>query len=143
MTNGYMRKASAIYQQNSVRGSVEDADSHQLIGMLLEGAIDRVIQARGHMIHGNVAKKGNNITRAVAIVGELRNSLDHKVDRVISERLDALYEYVSRRLLFAQLNDDPAALDEVVQLLTPIRDGWQGIRNSYLAGSRQAAGAMR
>ena len=143
MTNGYMRKASAIYQQNSARGSVEDADSHQLIGMLLEGAIDRVIQARGHMIHGNTAEKGGNIRRAVAIVGELRDSLDHKAAHAISERLDALYEYVSRRLLFAQLNDDPAALDEVVQLLTPIRDGWQGIRGSYQAGGRQAAGAMR
>lgn len=143
MTNGYMRKASAIYQQNSVRGGIEDADPHRLVGMLLDGAIDRVVQARGHMVHGNVAAKGSNITRVLAIVGELRNSLDHKADRVISQRLDSLYEYVSRRLLFAQLNNDPAALDEVAGLLAPIRDGWQGIRASYLAGSRQVAGAIR
>ncbi|MFC5524794.1 flagellar export chaperone FliS [Rhodanobacter ginsengisoli] len=143
MTNGYMRNASAIYQQNSIRGGIEDADPHQLVGMLLDGAIERVVQARGHMVHGNVAAKGSSISRALAIVGELRNSLDHKADRVISQRLDSLYEYVSRRLLFAQLNNDPEALDEVARLLTPIRDGWHGIRDSYLTGNRQVAGAMR
>ncbi len=143
MTNGYMRNASAIYQQNSVRGGIEDADPHRLVSMLLDGAIDRVVQARGNMIHGNVAAKGSNITRALAIVGELRDSLDHKVDRVISQRLESLYEYVSRQLLFAQLNNDPEALDEVARLLTPIRDGWHGIRDNYLAGNRQVAGAMR
>jgi flagellar protein FliS len=143
MTNGYMRNASAIYQQNSVRGGIEDADPHRLVGMLLDGAIDRVVQARGHMIHGNVAAKGNSISRALAIVGELRNSLEHKADPVISQRLDSLYEYVSRRLLFAQLNNEPEALDEAARLLTPIRDGWHGIRDNYLAGNRQVAGAMR
>ena len=143
MTNGYMRKASAIYQQNSALGGVEGADAHQLISMLLDGAISRVIQAQGHLMHGDVAAKGRSISGAVAIVGELRNSLDHKVDRALSERLESLYEYVSRRLLFAQLNNDPAALDEVMKLLTPVRDGWQGIRGSYLASSRPAAGAAR
>lgn len=143
MSYGYMRNASALYQQNSVAGGVEDADAHRLIGMLLDGAIERVVQARGCMVHGDVAAKGSNVTRALAIVGELRNSLDHKADRELSQRLDSLYEYVSRRLLFAQLNNDPAALDEVVRLLTPIRDGWEGIRESYLASNRQVAGAMR
>ena len=143
MTNGYMRKASAIYQQNSVRGSVEGADSHQLIGMLLDGVIDRINQARGHMTHGNVAAKGRNISGALAIVGELRDSLDHKVDRNLSQRLDALYQYVTGILLQAQLNNDPAGLDEAIRLLTPIRDGWQAIRGNYVSRPQVAAGAVR
>jgi flagellar protein FliS len=139
MSYGHMRNASAIYQQNSARGGVEDADPHQLISMLLDGAIDRISQARGHMIHGNVADKGSSITRAVAIVGELREGLDHKVDPAFSQRLDSVYEYVTRRLLYAQLNDDLAALDESVRLLAPIREGWQAIRSDYLSG-KPAAG---
>jgi len=141
MTYGYMRNASAIYQQNSVRGVVENADPHQLVSMLLNGAIDRIIQARGNMVHRNVAAKGTSIARAVAIIGELRNSLDHKVDRVLSQRLDSLYDYVARRLLVAQLNDDQAALDEAIRLLTPIRDGWQAIRGAGMPSAQQAAGA--
>ena len=133
MNYGPMRHASALYQQNSAAGGVESADPHQLVGMLLDGAMDRIAQARGHIAHGNVAAKGVCISKAVAIVGELRNSLDHKVDGGLSQRLESLYEYVTRRLLYAQLHDDVAALDEASRLLAPVRDGWQGIRASYLA----------
>ncbi|MFA6230064.1 MAG: flagellar export chaperone FliS [Rhodanobacter sp.] len=143
MTNGYMRKASAIYQQNSVRGGIEDADPHQLVNLLLSGVIDRITQARGHMIHGDVPAKGRAITGAVSIVNELRNSLDHKVDATLTQRLDSLYEYVSRRLLIAQLHDDTGALDEVINLLTPIRDGWLAIRPDYMAAGQRVAGGVR
>lgn len=143
MRNGYMSSATAAYQQNSVQGGVEGADPHQLIGMLLDGAIDRSVQARGHMVHGNVTGKGETISRVLAILVELRESLDHKADPKLCQRLDSLYEYVSRRLLFAQLNNDTAAIDEAIGLLSPIRDGWQGIRDNYLSSARQVAGAKR
>ncbi len=71
----------------------------------------------------------------MAIVGQLRDSLDHKVDPTFSQRLESLYEYVTRRLLYAQLNDDLVALDEAARLLGPVREGWQGIRGAYLAQS--------
>ena len=143
MTYGYMRNASAVYQQNSARGRIENADAHQLVSMLLEGAIDRTVQARGHMVRADVAAKGRAINGAISIVGELRNSLDHKVDPGMSQRLDSLYEYVSRRLLMAQLHDDVGALDEVIKLLTPIRDGWLGIRPHYMAAGQRVGGAAR
>ena len=139
MTNAYMRQASAMYQQTRAGGRVEGADPHQLIAMLLDGAIERITQARGHIRHGDVPAKGAALSKAVAIVGELRASLDHEAGGVLAQRLDSLYEYVTRRLLYAQLNNDTAALDESVRLLTPIRDGWQAIRNDYLS-TRQAAG---
>ena len=140
MTYGPMRHASALYQQNSVAGGVESADPHQLVGMLLDGAMDRIAQARGHVLHGNVAAKGTCISKAVAIVGELRDSLDHKVDPSFSQRLESLYEYVIRRLLYAQLHDDLSALDEASRLLAPVREGWQGIRGAYLAQAEAQKG---
>lgn len=139
MTNGYMRNASMLYRQNSVAGSVEGADPHQLIGMLLDGAIERIRRAKGELALGDVAAKGASITRVIAIVGELRACLDHKVSPTFSQRLDSLYEYVSRRLLQAQLNNDVAALDESVRLLTPVRDGWHAIRDNGTAAPRMAA----
>lgn len=139
MTYGYMRNASAIYQQNSVHGRVEDADAHQLVGMLLEGAIDRIVQARGHMTRGDVAAKGRCVARAVAIVGELSRSLDHQSAPALSARLGSLYDYVTRRLLAGQLHDEPAALDEATKLLVPVRDSWQAIRNEYLAAASRPA----
>lgn len=133
MNYGPIRLANSLYQQNSVAGSVESADPHQLVSMLFDGALDRIAQARGHMLRGEVAAKGTCMSKAVAIVGELRASLNHEIDPAFSQRLESLYEYITRRLLFAQLHDDVAALDEAARLLAPVREGWQGIRGTYLA----------
>ncbi|HEU4671163.1 MAG TPA: flagellar export chaperone FliS [Dyella sp.] len=133
MTYGPMRFANSLYQQNSIAGGIESADPHQLTSMLFDGALDRIAQARGHLQRGDVAAKGSCISKAVAILGELRASLDHKVDPAFSQRLESLYEYITRRLLSAQLHDDVAALDEASRLLAPVREGWQGIRGAYLA----------
>ncbi|WP_130619380.1 flagellar export chaperone FliS [Dyella amyloliquefaciens] len=141
MTYGYARNASAIYQDNSARGSVEGADRHQLTSMLFDGAIDRINQARGAMRRGDVPAKGTHFGKAQAIIGELRGSLDHKSGAELAGRLDALYDYASRRLLHAQLNDDERAIDEVVNLLTPVREAWQQIRSTYLASQGASTAA--
>lgn len=133
MSYGYMRNASAAYQDTSARGSVEGADRHQLTGMLYDGIIDRVHQARGAMRRGDVPAKGVHFARALAILGELRATLDHDAGGALAARLDSLYDYIARRLLQAQLNNEERALDEVVDLLTPVRDAWRQIRDSYVA----------
>ena len=73
----------------------------------------------------------------------LFRSLDHAQGGALAGRLDALYDYVSRRLLHAQLNNDERAIDEVVDLLTPVRDAWRQIRHDFLAkqGSQPSAAA--
>jgi len=139
MTNAYMRQASAMYQQTRAEGRVEGADPHQLIAMLLDGAIERIAQARAHLRRGDVPAKGAVVTKAVAIVGELRASLDHAAGGSVAQRLDSLYDYINRRLLFAQLNNDDEALAECGRLLEPVRDGWNGIRDAYLAGRAGSA----
>lgn len=141
MSYGYARNASAVYQDNSARGSVEGADRHQLTSMLFDGAIDRINQARGAIRRGDVPAKGMYFGKALAIINELRGSLDHKAGTELAGRLDALYDYASRRLLHAQLNDDERAIDEVVDLLTPVRDAWQQIRSTYLASQGASTAA--
>lgn len=133
MSYGYKGNASAFYQDTSARGSVEGADRHQLTGMLYDGVIDRINQARGAMRRGDVPAKGTHFARAFAILAELRVSLDHEAGGKLASRLDSLYAYSERRLLQAQLNDDEVAMDEVIGLLTPIRDAWRQIRDTYLA----------
>jgi len=139
MNPAYARQAAALYQQNSARGNVEDADAHQLTAMLFDAAIDRIAQACSHIRHGDVAGKGRCVSRAVAIVNQLRLSLDHDAGGELSRRLDALYDYVTRRLLHGQLHGDTQALEECIRLLSPLRDGWHGIRGAYLASQRAAS----
>ncbi|HTC26477.1 flagellar export chaperone FliS [Dyella sp.] len=133
MSYATMRNASALYRQTRAQGSVEGADRHQLVAMLLDGLVDRISQARGHIMHKDIAAKGQAFSKAIGILGELRRSLNHDVEPVLTGRLDALYDYISRRLIHAQLNDDLRALDESERLIAPIRQAWHAIRGEFLA----------
>lgn len=115
---------AGAYQQVRSRGGVESADPHGLITLLLDGALERIVQARGHMQRNEIAAKGEAISRAIKIIGGLRDSLDRKVDPVLVDRLDSLYEYMSRRLLQANVRNDASVLDEVSDLLHQVRDSW-------------------
>ncbi|MBV61601.1 MAG: flagellar export chaperone FliS [Nevskiales bacterium] len=123
------------YQQTQVATGVNGADPHQLIQLLLDGATERMALARGCMQRGDLAGKGERISRTIAIIEALRASLDHQAGGELSERLDALYDYVIRRLLDANMRADVAALDEAASLMEEIRSAWAAIS----PGSRQAA----
>jgi flagellar protein FliS len=133
MSYATMRNPGALYRQTRAQGSVEGADRHQLVAMLLDGLVDRISQARGHIMHKDIAAKGVAFAKAIGILSELRRSLNHDVEPVLTGRLDALYDYISRRLVHAQLNDDLRALDESERLISPIRQAWHAIRGEFLA----------
>lgn len=122
-------RAQAINQYARVRthGGVESATPHQLVTLLLDGALDGIAGARGHMQRHEVAAKGEAIGRSIGIIEGLRASLDHERGDELSANLDALYEYAARRLLLANRDDDAAALDEVAALLEPVREAWTAI----------------
>lgn len=133
--------AIAQYRQVSTRGGVEQADPHRLTAMLMAGALERVTAASGHMRRGEIAQKGENISRAIAIVEGLRGSLDFEAGGALAGNLDALYEYMGRRLLQANVADDAGMLDEVAGLLREISGAWDAIRPEALALRPGAAGS--
>ncbi len=114
----------AAYRSTSVHSGMEAADPHRLIVMLMDGALERVAQARGLMKHGGGAETAQLLHRAVAIIDELRNSLNMKAGGTISANLDALYEYMCTRLMQANVSNKPEALDEVSRLLSEVRSAW-------------------
>lgn len=119
--------AISRYRQVGTEGAVEQADPHRLIAMLFDGALSRITMAAAHMRRGEIAEKGANISRAIEIVGALRASLDMKVTGGLPQRLDALYDYVGRRLLVANVENDAKILDEVGGLVRVIADAWGSI----------------
>ena len=117
------------YQKLDARGSVEEASPHRLIQLMMEGALTKIAVARGHMERAEVAEKGANITRAISLINGLQASLNHKADARMAENFDALYAYMMRRLLEANLRDDAAALDEVSGLLRELKEAWDAIED--------------
>jgi flagellar protein FliS len=59
---------------------------------------------------------------------ELNAALDHSLGGEISSRLAALYDYMLRRLLEANMQKTDAPLAEVSRLLSTLSEGWQQAR---------------
>lgn len=115
------------YSQVAVDANATYGSPHRLIQMLLEGALEKIATAKGYMARKRVAEKGRHIGWAISIVGGLRASLDMASGGDIAQNLDALYDYMERRLLAANQQDDAAALDEVAGLLREIKSAWDAI----------------
>lgn len=117
----------AAYARVGVESGVEAASPHRLILMLMDGALARVAVARGRMQRGETAAKGREISLAITIIEGLRASLDRAAGGELADNLDALYRYMTERLLAGNLRNDAAALEEVQHLLGEIRSGWAAI----------------
>lgn len=115
------------YQNVGVNSGVTDADPHQLIAMLLTGAADRVAAARGAISRGEVSRRGELISEAIAIVDSLRASLDHEQGGEIADNLRALYDYIERGLLEANLGANAQRLEEIGALFAELKAGWDAI----------------
>jgi flagellar protein FliS len=122
----------AAYSSVSVHGGVAAADPHRLIVMLMDGALERIATARGCMERNDIAGKAQLLNRAIQIIGELRGSLDVTKGAEIAANLDALYDYMCRRLLQASLKNDARMLDEVTKLLRDLRDAWSQVPKEAL-----------
>ena len=128
-----MNAVSAIkqYQQVSVNSSVMGASPHRLVQMLMEGALERIALAKESMKRNEIAMKGQNIGRAIHIVGGLQGSLNKDAGGQIAENLSNLYDYMVGRLLAANIQNDESILDEVSSLMVEIKMGWDAMPDAY------------
>ena len=126
MTASTRAANGAAYQMVATHGGVAAADPHRLILMLLDGALSRVAQARGCSERGAAADRLTHLNRALAILGELRASLDPSAG-AIAGNLDSLYDFMCRQILLAHVDKRTEILDGVTALLNEIRGAWNAI----------------
>lgn len=119
--------AAKAYQQIDTQSQVDEASPHRLIQLMMERALAKIGLARSQMKDGKVMDKGNNISDAISIINGLQASLNHKADQRMSENFDALYAYMMRRLLEANLKNDEGILDEVAGLIRELKEAWDAI----------------
>lgn len=125
-----MKTAVNAYQSVQIDAAVLGASPHELIAKLLTGAIDSILGAREFVVNGDIDGKSQLIKIAISIISDgLRGSLNMEAGGELAQRLDALYDYMLRRLMAAHADNDPQMLDEVVSLLNEIKIGWDGIKD--------------
>jgi len=126
-----MNNPISAYQRVGVETGVESANPHKLILMLFEGAIEALAKAKMHIRHKEIAKKGEMLSKAIMIIDHgLKASLDTSVGGELALNLLALYDYMTNRLFFANLNSDIEIIEEINKLLNELYDAWKAIENS-------------
>lgn len=122
------------YRRIATKSSIDGASPHRLIQLMMERALQKIGLARRQIEEDHVQEKGNSISDAISIVNGLQASLNHKADPRLSENFDALYGYMMRRLLEANLHNDTSMLDEVSGLLGELKEAWDAIADQVEAG---------
>mgnify|MGYP001417005614 FL=1 len=119
--------AIGAYKALKNQKALDDASPHQLIDLMLSGALERVVSASGCMERNETAEAGESIGKAISIVDSLRVSLDVEKGGDIAKNLGQLYDYIMRRLLEASVSQQPELLAEVASLLQEIKAAWDEI----------------
>jgi len=121
------------YSNVGMESSVAGASPHKLISMLYDGALLAISNAKMHLELGNTAARGASISHAIAIINDgLKVGINFEAGGELAQNLWALYEYMTYRLVQANLKADRLALDEVAGLLKDIQGAWDAIGNLSL-----------
>lgn len=113
--------AQNAYKQNSVT----TASPGELTLMLYNGCLKFLGKAKLAMENANFEEQNTNIIKTRAIIGELITTLNMDIE--ISKQMLPLYDYMERRLVEANLQNDVAILTEIEGLATEFRDTWREV----------------
>lgn len=127
----YGAKGTQAYAKIGVESAVMSASQQQLVVMLFDGALSALVRARLFMQDGNLEGKGLSLSKAINIIENgLKVSLDENSNDELTQNLIALYAYMVRRLLQANLRNEISAIEEVEDLLRNIADAWKEVATS-------------
>ena len=119
--------ALSDYRSLHFENDVADASPHRLIQMLMQRLLANLAQAKQQMAAGAVGRKGELISDAISIIDCLRASLNFDEGGDVAGNLEALYDYMTRNLLLANMSNDADKLQTVTLLVEEIKGAWDSI----------------
>lgn len=125
--NAYKTHASE-YREVSRRSAIEGASPHKLTEMLMEGALKQIFLAQIAIDKNDIEGRGKSINKALAIITELRETIDLDNGGSIAENLMNLYMFMEGQLFDAHSRENKEALQNTASLMSEILDAWKAIR---------------
>ncbi|WP_299074847.1 flagellar export chaperone FliS [uncultured Paraglaciecola sp.] len=123
-------KGINAYKKGNLKQDISQADPHKLTLMLMQGTLDKLAYTKGCIERKDFAGKSEHISRATAILMNLRDTLDLEAGGDVADNLFSLYDYMVQRLVDANVQNSLKIVDEVITLLLPIKAAWTQIPES-------------
>ncbi len=117
------------YQAVNLKAQTAQASPLQLVLVLMDGLLDELARARGHIEARRYELKAASLEKCVSIINGMSSALDMEAGGEVVHNLARLYDYCAERLYRAGIELKVEIIDEVRQLLEQIRGGWQGVQD--------------
>lgn len=117
---------------------VTTASPAKLVFMLFEKAIACLKEAMRAIDAGDIAGRCNANCKAMEIILHLSTTLDMEKGGEIAHNLDRIYDFSLRHLIDVDMRNDPQPAQDVINLLSPLRDSWKELADRGEAELGQA-----
>jgi flagellar protein FliS len=122
------QEAYGNYHAVNLDAQTASASPVELVLLLTDGLLDELARARGHIASKRYEQKATSINKCIDIINGMASSLDYEQGGPVVTNLASLYEFCSTHLNGAGIKLDPVMVDEVVTVITTIRQGWIGVQ---------------
>jgi len=112
------------YKTVDVSSAVASASPHQLITMLLDGALTSLASAKGCIVRKDIQERAKQLNKANAIILALHDYLDMEKGGEIADNLSGLYSYIVLGIIEANRDQSADKLQELIALLLEVKHGW-------------------
>lgn len=120
-----MNAATVLSRYGTVQ--VTTSSPGQVLVMLYDGLFRFLGEARSAIQANDRTRAGERISRAHTILELLAATLDPSHAPELCDNLQALYLFCMSRLVTANIKQDAGAIDEVLRVLTPLREAWREV----------------
>ncbi|WP_317203694.1 flagellar export chaperone FliS [Janthinobacterium sp.] len=121
-------EAYSSYHSVNLDAQTARASPVELVLVLTDGLLEELARARGHIVGKRYEQKAVSLNKCIEIINGLSSSLDFEHGGEVVANLARLYDYCAERLFRAGIDLDTGKIDHVQELLTTIRQGWQGVQ---------------
>ncbi len=116
------------YHAVNLGAQTAQASPVQLVLILTDGLLEELARARAHIVAKRYEQKAASIDKCVEIINGLSSSLDFEQGGETVANLARIYDFCAAHLHGAGIKLDPNMVDEVIRILTTIRQGWKGVQ---------------
>jgi flagellar protein FliS len=122
------QEAYGSYHAVNLEAQTSRASPIELVLLLTDGLLEELARTRAHIVGKRYEQRAASINKCVDIINGLSSSLDFESGGEVVSNLANLYDFCAQHLNAAGIKQDPKMVDEVVKIMTTIRQGWAGVQ---------------